>query len=140
VKTEGETTFRAFDGEEVRTFYHWWVPTLDDRPDYARSQLLLVDLSDIKRAEDALATERERLSVTLRAMTEGVITVDMEGTVQFINEAAEKLTGWSAGRRWAGGSRRFARSATRRPGPWSPCPPPPNWPPRAERICRRRAS
>jgi PAS domain S-box-containing protein len=59
--------------------------------------LLLVDLSDIKRAEDALATERERLSVTLRAMTEGVITVDMEGTVQFINEAAEKLTGWSAG-------------------------------------------
>jgi PAS domain S-box-containing protein len=96
-ETEGETTFRAFDGEEVRTFYHWWVPTLDDRPDYARSQLLLVDLSDIKRAEDALATERERLSVTLRAMTEGVITVDLEGTVQFINEAAEKLTGWSAG-------------------------------------------
>jgi len=96
-ETEGETTFRAFDGEEVRTFYHWWVPTLDDRPDYGRSQLLLVDLSDIKRAEDALATERERLSVTLRAMTEGVITVDMEGTVQFINEAAEKLTGWSAG-------------------------------------------
>ena len=96
-ETEGETTLRAFDGEEVRAFYHWWVPTLDDRPDYARSQLLLVDLSDIKRAEDALAAERERLSVTLRAMTEGVITVDMAGTVQFINEAAEKLTGWTAG-------------------------------------------
>jgi PAS domain S-box-containing protein len=96
-EAEGETTFRAFDGEEVRTFYHWWVPTLAGRPDYARSQLLLVDLSDIKRAEDALATERERLRVTLRAMIEGVITVDMEGTVQFINEAAEKLTGWTTG-------------------------------------------
>ncbi|MBI5381315.1 MAG: PAS domain S-box protein [Opitutae bacterium] len=96
-ESEGETAFRALDGTLVRTFYHWWVPVLEGRPDYSRTQLLLVDLSDIVRAETALATERERLSVTLRAMTEGVITADTAGVVQFINEAAEKLTGWSAG-------------------------------------------
>jgi len=55
------------------------------------------DVTERRRAEAALAAERERLSVMLRAMAESVITVDTDGVVQFINHAAETLTGWAEG-------------------------------------------
>jgi len=51
------------------------------------------DVTARREAETALATEKERLAVTLRAMDEGVITVDTNGAIQFMNLAAEKLTG-----------------------------------------------
>ncbi len=50
-----------------------------------------------KTAEDELASERERLRVTLRAMVEAVITTDRHGVVNYLNEAAEQLTGWAEG-------------------------------------------
>lgn len=52
------------------------------------------DISDRKRAERALAAEKERLSVTLRSIGDGVITTDTAGRVVMINKAAEDLTGW----------------------------------------------
>ncbi len=62
-----------------------------------RLQGFVSDITDRKRFEKALGEERERLSVTLRAMTEGVITTDERGVVQYVNEAAEMLTGWVEG-------------------------------------------
>ena len=62
-----------------------------------RVQGFVTDISDRKRFETELAEERERLSVTLRAMTEGVVTTDERGVVRFVNEAAEELTGWAEG-------------------------------------------
>lgn len=53
------------------------------------------DITERIRATETLAAERERLSVTLRAMTEAVITTDAEGRVLYMNHAAEVLTGWS---------------------------------------------
>lgn len=47
-----------------------------------------------RQAEDALAEEKERLSVTLRSIGEGVITTDLSGTVNLMNRVAEELTGW----------------------------------------------
>jgi PAS domain S-box-containing protein len=54
-----------------------------------------VDITPQRGAEEALAAEKERLSVTLRAMNESVITTDVGGVVQFMNPAAAALTGWS---------------------------------------------
>jgi PAS domain S-box-containing protein len=48
-----------------------------------------------RRAERALAEEKERLSVTLRSIGDGVITTDLEGRVRLLNRAAETLTGWT---------------------------------------------
>jgi PAS domain S-box-containing protein len=48
-----------------------------------------------REAERALASEKERLAVTLRSIGEGVITTDTEGKVMSLNRAAEMLTGWS---------------------------------------------
>ena len=92
---EGEVVINAIDGSPRRAFYRWWVPSMKGELNFAWTQIVLVDLTGIKRTEEALAAERERLSVTLRAMVEGVITTDMQGAVLFINEAASELTGWS---------------------------------------------
>jgi PAS domain S-box-containing protein len=91
---EGEMMLNALDGTPRRVFYRWWVPVLGGQPSYAWTQVVLVDMTGIKRTEEALAAERERLAVTLRAMAEGVITTDTEGRVLFVNEAACALTGW----------------------------------------------
>jgi PAS domain S-box-containing protein len=52
-------------------------------------------LSQARRAEQALADEKERLSVTLRSICDGVITTDLDGTVLLINNVAAALTGWT---------------------------------------------
>jgi PAS domain S-box-containing protein len=52
-------------------------------------------LIQAKRAEQALAQEKERLAVTLRSIGDGVITTDLDGTILLINNAAEALTGWT---------------------------------------------
>ncbi len=94
---DGELTVATFDGEERRVHFRWSLPMLGGKPDYAWTQLVMLDVSGIKQVEEALAAERERLIVTLRAMAEGVITTDTDGAIQFINEAAERITGWTEG-------------------------------------------
>jgi len=52
------------------------------------------DLDRRRRAEQALAAEKERLAVTLRSIGDGVITTDTRGRVVLLNKVAEQLTGW----------------------------------------------
>ncbi len=94
---DGELTVATFEGKERRVHFRWSLPMLNGKPDYAWTQLVMLDVSEIREAEEALAAERERLIVTLRAMAEGVITTDTEGAIKFINEAAERITGWTEG-------------------------------------------
>src|SRR6185295_14535211 len=53
-------------------------------------------LMQARRAESALALEKERLAVTLRSIGDGVITTRLDGTIDSINQVAEALTKWSA--------------------------------------------
>jgi PAS domain S-box-containing protein len=52
-------------------------------------------LLQARRAEQALAQEKERLAVTLKSVGDGVITTDLNGTILLINRVAEALTGWT---------------------------------------------
>ncbi|HEU5078286.1 MAG TPA: PAS domain S-box protein [Opitutaceae bacterium] len=94
---EGELTVRAVDGSIRRTYFRWWLPKLDGPETSDWTQIVLLDMTDMRSAEAELAAERERLRVTLRAMAEGLMTTDIFGVVQFMNDAAERLTGWTAG-------------------------------------------
>ncbi len=96
-QVEGEITLRRLDGVLRRVFFRWWMPEQDTTGRRGHTQIVLVDITDIRTVEAELAAERERLRVTLRAMAEGLLTTDTDGIVQFINEAAERMTGWTAG-------------------------------------------
>ncbi len=48
-----------------------------------------------ERLIEQLAAERERLTVTLRSIGDGVIAADANGKVVLVNKVAEGLTGWT---------------------------------------------
>ncbi len=54
------------------------------------------DVTDLKKTEEALAAEKERLLVTLRSIADGVIAADLRGRVVLINDTAQELTGWKS--------------------------------------------
>jgi PAS domain S-box-containing protein len=81
------------DGEEVWISENVTVHRLDELRYWLVG--VAVDITAQRRAEEALAAEKERLSVTLRAMSESVITTDVEGCIRFMNPAAAALTEWS---------------------------------------------
>ena len=91
-----EARIRDLRGRPRHMLLRWWLGQPGENPDLRRSVVVLVDLSDLKRAEAELAAEKERLAVTLRAMAEGVVTTDTSGRVQFMNPAAAALTQWPA--------------------------------------------
>ncbi|MCK5379136.1 MAG: EAL domain-containing protein, partial [Acidobacteria bacterium] len=53
------------------------------------------DITELKEAEQALKEERERAEVTLKSIGDGVIRSDADGRIDYLNPAAETLTGWS---------------------------------------------
>lgn len=53
------------------------------------------DISLRQKTENELEAEKERLSVTLRSIGDGVITTDVDGRVELVNKVAEALTGWT---------------------------------------------
>ena len=56
---------------------------------------MIVDITERKRAEEALFNEKERAQVTLHCIGDGVITTDPNCRVEYLNPVAESLTGWT---------------------------------------------
>ena len=54
---------------------------------------VVLDITDLKQAEEAVRTSRENLMITLNSIADGVIATDAEGHVVSINPVAEKMTG-----------------------------------------------
>ncbi|MHB1565541.1 MAG: response regulator [Acidiferrobacter sp.] len=79
--------------------YRWHLVHIrPNRDDQGRVRSWLgtaTDIHDQRTATEALAAERERLSVTLRSIGDGVITTDENSRIVLVNKAAELLTGWS---------------------------------------------
>src|ERR1700730_13046778 len=58
------------------------------------NHVLLRELSERKRAQEALTKSQKWLSTTLGSIGDAVIATDMNGAISFINPVAESLTGW----------------------------------------------
>lgn len=67
---------------------------LDDNGEYAGIEGLIRDISHHKNMEAALHHEKERALVTLNSIVDGVITTNMDGKIEYMNPAAENITGW----------------------------------------------
>ena len=66
------------------------------RPGWALRMVgVATDLSERRRAEEALREEKERAQVTLGSIGDGVLRTDESGRIDYLNPAAEEITGWS---------------------------------------------
>src|SRR5437879_5300091 len=55
----------------------------------------ITNITERKRAEQAIFAEKERAQVTLQSIGDAVISTDAEGRIEYINPVAESLTAWS---------------------------------------------
>ena len=55
------------------------------------------DITERKRAEDALRRSEEQMRSVVDHAVDGIITIDEQGTVQTLNPAAERIFGYRAG-------------------------------------------
>ena len=53
------------------------------------------NITERKRAEQAIFAEKERAQVTLESIGDAVISTDAEGRIEYINPVAESLTAWT---------------------------------------------
>jgi PAS domain S-box-containing protein len=90
-----ETVRLAKDGRKVEVSVSV-SPILDDRGNVIGIANVTRDISEQKRLARELAAHQEYFRVTLASIGDGVISSDQEGRVQFMNAAAEAMTGWRA--------------------------------------------
>ena len=55
------------------------------------------DITERKRAEQAIHAEKDRAHVTLQSIGDAVITTDAGARIDYLNPVAERLTGWTIG-------------------------------------------
>jgi PAS domain S-box-containing protein len=71
-------------------------PLLDEAGTHTGMVACFRDVSDRRRAEAALAEQREWLETTLVSIGDAVIATDIRGVVSFMNPVAEHMTGWKS--------------------------------------------
>jgi len=52
------------------------------------------DITVLKQTKEALFQEKERAQVTLSSIGDGVISADLNGNIEYMNNVAEESTGW----------------------------------------------
>lgn len=88
----GESIRRRSDGTPVPVSILGAPITLED--DSLGVFGIYRDISDRRRAEQALEQEKDLAQVTLHAIGDAVIRTDADSRVRYLNPVAERLTGW----------------------------------------------
>jgi diguanylate cyclase (GGDEF)-like protein/PAS domain S-box-containing protein len=83
------------DAEGLRTPLPWQLDFMQTMAGHVAVAMDRVRFMEArKQAEDLLYQEKERLQVTLYAISDAVLSTNAAGEILYINPAAEALTGW----------------------------------------------
>ena len=89
------STNENIDKNGNRIMCEWYnTPLIDNNGHVVGVASLVQNITDQHRAEEQLFREKERAEVTLQSIADAVMTTDPNGAVQYMNPAAEQLTGW----------------------------------------------
>ncbi|MBR30029.1 MAG: hypothetical protein CMN77_01860 [Spirochaetaceae bacterium] len=91
---KGRTSVRRPDGREVPCS-QIIISHKEHNPEVFST--IMRDISDRERIVEELQAAREWMGITLNSISEGVISADRSGEIEYMNPAAQKLTGWSGG-------------------------------------------
>jgi len=90
---EGELTQTAQDGTTIVVSSRWVLQR--DSNGQARGVMEINnDITERIQAEQALRASEQRWATTLQSIGDAVISTDVAGNIEFMNEVAERLTGW----------------------------------------------
>jgi len=85
-----EITLKKKNGQDLHTYFN--STTLGDKSEAVQGSFAFVtDITQRKRAEQ----ERDRLAVAIEQASESVFITDRNGTIQYVNPAFERVTGYS---------------------------------------------
>lgn len=71
-----------------------WYRVSSYSPQYMQFVVVVDDITDIKKLEEALYLEKAQIERTLLSVGDGVISTDKNGRIKLMNKAAEKITEW----------------------------------------------
>jgi PAS domain S-box-containing protein len=87
---------RFDDSRDDRVFVNWISPVTDAAGKVSRVAILALDVTERRRAEDALRQSEEALRVFLNAVPEPALLLDRDGTILVGNQALACLLGRTA--------------------------------------------
>ncbi len=91
---DAEFLMRRRDGQQLVVLENAR-PMLDAAARHVGYEGTITNITERKRAEQAIFAEKERAQVTLESIGDAVISTDAEGRIEYINPVAESLTAWS---------------------------------------------
>ncbi|MGD0072214.1 MAG: PAS domain S-box protein, partial [Candidatus Bathyarchaeia archaeon] len=93
-KWEGELVHEKADGSNIFVASHWVLHKDNDGKPVAIIEVNN-DITERKKAEEALRESEQRWATTLASIGDAIIATDFSGRITFMNGVAEKLTGWT---------------------------------------------
>jgi len=91
-----ERTITTASGE-VRHVHITYTPDREGSDGPVRGMFAqMTDITERKRMEEELFSEKERMRLTLQSIGDAVLCTDAQGRVTYINPVAQRMSGWQA--------------------------------------------